>query len=80
MHRSISGSDIQAALMFAKQHGLKLAVRNTYLGRSTARGGFLIWTHNIKKVLYDSNLTSAPGNTFHGNFFFSHFQAATDRP
>ena len=32
-------------------------------------------------MLYNSNFTpqGAPGNTFHGNFFFSHFQAATDR-
>ena len=69
-----SGSDVQAAVKFAKQHNLKLVVKNTghdYLGRSTARGGFLIWTHNMKEILYNSTFVpkGAPvttENTFNG--------------
>ncbi|KAF8800857.1 FAD-binding domain-containing protein [Phlegmacium glaucopus] len=52
-----SGGDIQAAVNFAKQHNLKLVVKNTghdFFGRSTARGGFLIWTHNMKDTSYNS--------------------------
>ncbi|KAF8814778.1 FAD-binding domain-containing protein [Phlegmacium glaucopus] len=53
-----SGGDVQTAVNFAKQHNLKLVVKNTghdYFGRSTARGGFLIWTHNMKDMSYNSN-------------------------
>ena len=69
-----SGSDVQAAVSFAKQYNLKLVVKSTgndYLGRSTARGGFLIWTHNMKDILYNSTFVpeGAPvstENTFNG--------------
>ena len=46
--------DIQAAIKFAKQHNFKLGIMNTghdYLGRSTARSGFLIWTHYMKDII-----------------------------
>jgi len=54
---------------------LKVVVKNTghdYLGRSTARGGFLIWTHFMKEILYNSTFTpeGAPAtteNTFNGD-------------
>jgi len=79
-----SDGDIQAAVGFAKQHNLKLTVKNTghdYLGRSTARGGFLIWTHKMKEMLYNSTFVpeGAPvttENTFNGDFplFISNFQ------
>ena len=70
-----SAADIQAAIYFAKQHNLKLAIKNTghdYLGRSTARGGFLIWTHNMKDLSYIPAFVpqGAPvttENTFKGN-------------
>ena len=78
-----TGSDIQAAVNFAKQHNLKLVIKNTghdYLGRSTARSGFLIWTHNMKEMLYSSTFVpeGAPvttENIFNGDspFVYSHF-------
>ena len=49
-----SADDIQAAIKFAKQHNFKLGIMNTghdYLGRSTARSGFLIWTHYMKDII-----------------------------
>ncbi|EGN97606.1 hypothetical protein SERLA73DRAFT_110899 [Serpula lacrymans var. lacrymans S7.3] len=51
-------SDIQAAVNFAVEHNLRLVVKNTghdYLGRSTARGSFMIWTHNMKNITYNSS-------------------------
>ena len=71
-----SASDVQAAVNFVKQHNLKAVVKNTghdYLGRSTARGGFLIWTHFMKEILYNSTFIpdGAPvttENTFNGDF------------
>ena len=78
-----SGSDVQAGVNFAKQHNLKLAVKTTghdFLGRSTARGGFLIWTHNMKQTVYNPSFVpeGAPAtieNTFKGDlpFIFSYF-------
>ena len=80
-----SESDIQAAVNFANQHNLKLVVKNTghdLLGRSTARGGFLIWTHHMNQTVYNpifvpDGAPATPENTFNGDFvlvFFSAFQ------
>ncbi|EAU82165.2 FAD binding domain-containing protein [Coprinopsis cinerea okayama7 len=47
--------DIQAAIEFANEHYLRIVVKNTghdYLGRSAARGAFLIWTHHMKEIEY----------------------------
>ena len=83
-----SGTDIQVAVNFAREHNLKLVVKNTghdFLGRSTARGSFLIWTHRMKDMSY--NLTFVPEgapvtseNTFNGDcaLFFSHFRRFTE--
>ncbi|KAF8553169.1 FAD-binding domain-containing protein [Imleria badia] len=52
-----SVEDIQAAVTFAVQQNLKLVVKNTghdYLGRSAARGSFVVWTHNMKSITYSS--------------------------
>ncbi|KAF5335049.1 hypothetical protein D9758_016321 [Tetrapyrgos nigripes] len=49
--------DIQAAVKFAADRDLRLVVHNTghdYLGRSAARGAFMLWTHNMK------NITASP--------------------
>ncbi|KAF5347664.1 hypothetical protein D9758_014858 [Tetrapyrgos nigripes] len=49
--------DVQAAVKFAADHDLRVVVHNTghdYLGRSTARGAFMIWTHHLK------NITASP--------------------
>jgi hypothetical protein len=79
-----SESDVQAAVNFAKQHNLKLVVKGTghdFLGRSTARDSFLIWTHHMKQTVYNPTFVpdGAPvttENTFNGNLVltFSLFQ------
>ncbi|KAM6495416.1 hypothetical protein JOM56_008122 [Amanita muscaria] len=49
-------ADVQAAVGFVSKHDLRLVVKNTghdYLGRSTARGAFMLWTHNLKNITYD---------------------------
>ena len=83
-----SRTDIQAAVNFAREHNLKLVVKSTghdFLGRSTARGSFLIWTHRMKDMSYNSTFVpeGAPvtsENTFNGYcaFFFSHFRLLTE--
>lgn len=50
--------DIQAAVKFAVKYNLRLVVKNTghdYLGRSTARGGFSIWTHHLKDITFNAS-------------------------
>ena len=49
--------DAQAAVNFARQKNLRLVIKNTghdYLGRSTGRGGFLLWTHHLKDKAYNA--------------------------
>ncbi|KIM51123.1 hypothetical protein SCLCIDRAFT_683329 [Scleroderma citrinum Foug A] len=60
-------ADIQAAVNFAIQYNLKLVVKNTghdFLGRSAARGAFVVWTHNMKNITYDATFApqGAPSN------------------
>ncbi|KAM6494750.1 hypothetical protein JOM56_009373 [Amanita muscaria] len=60
-------ADIQAGLSFAAEHNLKLVIKNTghdYLGRSMARGGFMLWTHNLKNITYNGRFVQdgAPSN------------------
>ncbi|KAI6008074.1 hypothetical protein EDC04DRAFT_901990 [Pisolithus marmoratus] len=62
-----SPQDIQAAINFTLHYNLKLVVKNTghdLLGRSAARGAFVIWTHNMKNITYNSQFTpqGAPVN------------------
>lgn len=48
-------SDIQAAVNFARQHHLRLAIKGAghdYLGRNDAPNSLLIWTHKMNRVLY----------------------------
>jgi hypothetical protein len=75
-----SPEDIQAAVMFASQHNLRLVIKNTgcrysyiiphickalmyhsfshdFLGRSSAKGSFLIWTHNMKNITFQATFT-----------------------
>ncbi|KAI6144934.1 hypothetical protein BKA82DRAFT_4168424 [Pisolithus tinctorius] len=59
--------DIQAAVNFALRYSLKLVVKNTghdYLGRSTGRGAFVVWTHKMKNITYDAEFApeGAPAN------------------
>jgi len=47
------GTDIQAAVDFARQHRLRLVVKGTghdYLGRSNAPDSLLVWTHKMRQV------------------------------
>ncbi|KAF8527010.1 FAD-binding domain-containing protein [Hysterangium stoloniferum] len=46
---------IQAAVRFAKFHNLKVAIKasgHDYLGRSTAKNSFLIWTRHLLNVTF----------------------------
>ena len=50
-----SESDVRTAraVNFAKKHNLELVVKGTghdFIGRSTARGSFLIWTHHMNLI------------------------------
>ncbi|KAI6144188.1 hypothetical protein BKA82DRAFT_4175263, partial [Pisolithus tinctorius] len=59
--------DIQVAINFALRYNLKLVVKNTghdYLGRSTGRGAFVVWTHKMKNITYDAEFApeGAPAN------------------
>lgn len=59
--------DIQEAVNFATLHNLKVVIKNTghdFVGRSTAKGSFLIWTHNMKNITYDDAFSplGAPAN------------------
>lgn len=61
-------ADVQAAVGFVSKHDLRLVVKNTghdYLGRSTARGAFMLWTHNLKNITYDDIFvpSGAPPNS-----------------
>ena len=82
-----SESDVQAAVNFAKQHNLKLVVKGTghdFIGRSTARGGFLIWTHHMNHTVHNPTFVpdGAPvttENTFDGDHdFVPYFRISSD--
>ncbi|KAF9467719.1 hypothetical protein BDZ94DRAFT_980884 [Collybia nuda] len=50
--------DVQATVKFAAGRNLRLVVKNTghdLLGRSTAHGSLLLWTHNLKNITYNEN-------------------------
>ncbi|QKX54826.1 uncharacterized protein TRUGW13939_01915 [Talaromyces rugulosus] len=45
--------DIQASVKFARERDLYLVIKNTghdHLGRSSGKGSFAIWTHNLKGI------------------------------
>lgn len=45
--------DVAAAVSFAREHRLRLVIKGTghdYLGRSTAPGSLLIWTHPMRQI------------------------------
>ncbi|GLB39903.1 putative oxygen-dependent FAD-linked oxidoreductase family protein [Lyophyllum shimeji] len=55
-----SVGDVQATVQFASKHNLRLVIKNTghdYLGRSTARGSILLWTHHLKNIIYEEAFT-----------------------
>jgi len=46
---------IQSGTVFASQHDLRIAVKSSghdYLGRSTARGSLLLWTHYFQDITF----------------------------
>ncbi|KAK1230625.1 hypothetical protein PQX77_006277, partial [Marasmius sp. AFHP31] len=48
--------DVQVAVKFAAEKNLRLVIKNTghdYLGRSSGRNGFMIWTHHLKNITYN---------------------------
>jgi FAD/FMN-containing dehydrogenase len=53
-----TSADIAAVVRFARDRGLRLAVKGTghdYLGRSRADGSLMIWTHRMREVtVHDS--------------------------
>ncbi|KAF9448105.1 FAD-binding domain-containing protein [Macrolepiota fuliginosa MF-IS2] len=59
--------DVQAAVRFAGEYNLRLVVKNTghdLLGRSAARGAFMIWTHHLKNISYDANFIPEGGSDY----------------
>ena len=51
---------MQVGLAFAAAHNLKLATKATghdFLGRSTARGSLMIWTHYLRNISFSSSFT-----------------------
>lgn len=50
---AVTASDYQATIKFAKQHNIRLVIRNTghdWLGKSTGAGAIAIWTHHLKDI------------------------------
>lgn len=58
-------ADVQAAVFFAAQHNLRLAVKSTghdWYGRSTASGGLLVWTHQLSEIAFSPAWTGSCGS------------------
>ncbi|PHH59141.1 hypothetical protein CDD81_3699 [Ophiocordyceps australis] len=54
-------ADVQAGVQFAREHNIRLIVKNTghdYLGKSSGHGSLSLWTHNLKTTQFLSNYTS----------------------
>jgi len=63
-----SADDIAAAVNFAREHGVRLAVRGAghdYLGRNTAPDSLLVWTHAMRDVTVHDDFVpvGAPAGT-----------------
>ncbi|KIK55609.1 hypothetical protein GYMLUDRAFT_175341 [Collybiopsis luxurians FD-317 M1] len=59
-----TAEDIQAAVAFAEKWNLRVVVKSTghdYLGRSSGRGSFMIWTHNMKNISYSASFIPEGG-------------------
>ncbi|GAA5836731.1 hypothetical protein JCM11251_002710 [Rhodosporidiobolus azoricus] len=53
---ALSASDVVHAVNFARNHKLRLRIKNTghdYLGRSSDVGAFTLWTNNLKDSTYE---------------------------
>jgi len=63
---------ISSAPDYRDLHGCS---RHDFLGRSAARGAFVVWTHNMKNITYDATFTPQGGplnETYEGNVFSCH--------
>ncbi|EIW73969.1 FAD-binding domain-containing protein [Coniophora puteana RWD-64-598 SS2] len=70
--------DVQAAVRFAGEHGLRMVVKNTghdYVGRSAGAGALMVWTHHMKNISYDAAFVPEGGSAnetlFYSAFTFS---------
>jgi hypothetical protein len=57
-----TSADIAAAVRFARDRGVRLAIKGTgrdYLGRSRAGGSLLVWTHGMREVTVHDAFTPA---------------------
>ncbi len=57
-----NADDIAAAVNFARDKGVRLAVKGTghdYLGRNNAADSLLVWTHNMRDVGFDPEFRPA---------------------
>ncbi|KAE8402671.1 hypothetical protein BDV37DRAFT_284478 [Aspergillus pseudonomiae] len=92
MVRAASVEDIQASVKFASEKDLLLVTKNTghdHLGRSSGKGSFGIWTHNLKGIeFHDSfvpqdapaNATGIPAVTLQaGEQWFDVYEAAAKK-
>ncbi|KAI1877748.1 hypothetical protein JX265_003756 [Neoarthrinium moseri] len=61
-----TASDLQAGIQFAKEHNIRLVIRNTghdYLGKSTGAHTLGLWTHHLKSIAlvqYDDSTYTGP--------------------
>ena len=61
---------LKAGLAFASAHNLKVAIKasgHDFLGRSTARGSLLIWTHYLRNISFTDSFTISDGSDSHGS-------------
>jgi hypothetical protein len=59
-------AQIQLAVNFARNSGIRLVVKNTghdFSGKSTGAGALSIWTHHLKTLTY---IPSYSDDTYHG--------------
>ncbi|KAH7906448.1 hypothetical protein BJ138DRAFT_630614 [Hygrophoropsis aurantiaca] len=57
-----SVGDVQTAVKFASSHNLRMVIKNTghdYGGRSAARNAFMLWTHHLNNITYNSTFVPA---------------------
>lgn len=65
-----SESDVQATVVFAAKHNLRLVIKNTghdWFGRSAAAGSLLLWTHLLKHIEFlDAFVPQGSGSSYSG--------------
>lgn len=55
-------SHISAALQFAKQHNIRISIKNTghdFFGRAAVPNSLAIWTHNLQNLTFYPNFTAS---------------------